>query len=61
LFLKLLRELIKLQVGAGPVVGNLRVPDIMYANDAALTSQSAAGAQQLLMCWMCSASSLVWR
>jgi hypothetical protein len=34
--------------GVGPVLGNLRVPDIMYADDVTLISHSAAGAQELL-------------
>jgi sorting nexin-29 len=49
LFIELLHELIQLQVeGAGPVLGSLRVPDIMYADDVALISHTATGAQQLL-------------
>ena len=49
LFIEVLHDLIKLKLpGAGPVLGSLRVPDIMYADDVALVSSDPAEAQQLL-------------
>ena len=49
LFIELLHDLIKLKCpGAGPVLNGLRVPDIMYADDVALVTHSAAEAQQLM-------------
>jgi hypothetical protein len=54
LFIEQLHELIKLQLpGAGPVVGNMRVPDIMYADDVKLLACAATELQQLLDClWL---------
>lgn len=51
LFMDLLHELIKLQVpGAGPVIGGLHVPDLMYADDVTLLAWSSGVLQQLLDC-----------
>lgn len=49
LFIELLHELIKLRLpGAGPVLGQLRVPDVMYADDVTLIANSPEDAQALL-------------
>jgi hypothetical protein len=49
LFIELLHDMIKLQLpGAGPILGNLRVPDIMYADDVTLVSSDPVEVQQLL-------------
>jgi hypothetical protein len=49
LFVEQLHELIQLQLpGAGPLVGTLRVPDIMYADDVKLLACTAQELQQLL-------------
>lgn len=49
LFVEQLHELIQLKLpGAGPMVGNLRVPDIMYADDIKLLACTAHELQQLL-------------
>lgn len=49
LFIELLHELIKLKVpGAGPIIGDMHVPDIMYADDVVLLASGQAAAQQLL-------------
>jgi hypothetical protein len=49
LFVEVLHVLIEQQVpGAGPVIGGLTVPDVVYADDVTLLSGSALGAQQLL-------------
>lgn len=49
LFIELLHELIRLKApGAGPVLGGLRVPDIMYADDVTLIGHSPGAVQQLL-------------
>ena len=51
LFMDLLHELIKMRVpGAGPVVGNMSVPNIMYADDVTLMDFDPAVVQQLLDC-----------
>src|SRR6185437_4293193 len=51
IFIDLLYELIQLQVpGAGPVVGNLRVSNLMYADDVNLITRDPAEMQQLLDC-----------
>jgi sorting nexin-29 len=51
LFMDLLHELIALEApGAGPLVGSLRVPDIMYADDVGLISTNHSQAQDLLNC-----------
>ncbi len=51
IFMDLLHELLKLQVpGAGPVLGNINVSNIMYADDVTLISKSPAQLQQLLEC-----------
>jgi hypothetical protein len=47
----LLHELIQLQVpGAGPVVGNLHVSNLMYADDVNLISRDPVQMQELLDC-----------
>jgi hypothetical protein len=49
LFVEQLHELIRMQLpGAGPLVGGLRVPDIMYADDIKLLACTAQELQQLL-------------
>ena len=49
LFIELLHDMIKLKLpGAGPVLGSLRVPDIMYADDVTLISSDPVEVQQLL-------------
>jgi Reverse transcriptase (RNA-dependent DNA polymerase) len=49
LFVEQLHELIQMQLpGAGPVVGSLRVPDIMYADDIKLMACTPSELQQLL-------------
>jgi hypothetical protein len=49
LFVEQLHELIQMQLpGAGPVVGNLHVPDIMYADDVKLMACTPQELQQLL-------------
>lgn len=49
LFIELLHYLIGLQLpGAGPVLGGLQVPDVLYADDVALLSLDPAEVQQLL-------------
>jgi hypothetical protein len=51
LFMDFLHELLQQQVpGAGPLVGNLCVPDLMYADDVTLISASLQHAQALLDC-----------
>jgi hypothetical protein len=52
MFIEQLHELIKLGVpGAGPVLGNITVPDILYADDVVLLSMNdPQQAQQLLDC-----------
>jgi hypothetical protein len=41
--------MIKLKLpGAGPVLGSLRVPDIMYADDVTLVSSDPVEVQQLV-------------
>ena len=51
LFMDLLHELIKLQVpGAGPVIGSLAVPELMYADDVTLLAWNPSDAQRLLDC-----------
>ena len=51
LFMDLLHELLRQQVpGAGPVIGNLSVPDVMYADDVNLLAWAARRSQQLLDC-----------
>ena len=51
LFMDLLHELILQRVpGAGPVIGILRVPDVMYADDVNLLAWTHSHAQQLLDC-----------
>lgn len=50
-FMDLLYELIKLQVpGAGPVLGNINVSNLMYADDVNLISRDPTLMQQLLEC-----------
>ena len=50
-FMDLLYELIQMQVpGAGPVVGNLRVSNLMYADDVNLIARDPTQMQQLLDC-----------
>jgi len=56
LFIELLHDMIKLKLpGAGPVLGSLRVPDIMYADDVTLVSSDPVEVQQLLdvLCVFC--------
>ena len=49
LFVEQLHELLKQQVdGAGPMVGNMRVPDILYADDVKLLTNRQEHVQQLL-------------
>jgi hypothetical protein len=49
LFIEQLHELISMRVpGAGPFVGNMRVPDIMYADDVKLLASDPDQLQQLL-------------
>lgn len=49
LFIELLHYLIELKLpGAGPVLGGLRVPDVLYADDVALLSFSPTELQQLV-------------
>ena len=52
MFIDILHELIRMQVpGAGPVLGNLRVPDITYADDVTLIAlDDPQQAQDLLDC-----------
>jgi sorting nexin-29 len=51
IFMDLLHELISQKVeGAGPVVGNMRVPDLMYADDVNLVARNPEQMQQLLDC-----------
>jgi hypothetical protein len=51
LFIEQLQEMLQLQLpGAGPVVGALRVPIIMYADDIKLLATTAEELQQLLDC-----------
>jgi hypothetical protein len=51
LFMDLLHELIKLQVpGSGPVIGDLKVPELMYADDVTLLAWDHSTSQQLLDC-----------
>ena len=51
LFMDLLYELLKLKVpGAGPVLGNLHISNLMYADDVNLISRSPEQMQQLLDC-----------
>jgi hypothetical protein len=52
IFVELLHELIRLKVpGAGPIVGNLNVPELMYADDVILVTLDDPGqAQELLNC-----------
>lgn len=51
LFIEVLHELIRMRVpGAGPVLGGLAVPDLMYADDVCLVAESPEDAQQLLDC-----------
>jgi hypothetical protein len=51
LFMDLLHELIIQQVpGAGPTIGSMSIPDLMYADDVCLLSTDPAKAQQLLDC-----------
>lgn len=46
-----MHELIAMHVdGAGPIVGNLRVPEIMYADDVGLISTEHSQVQDLLNC-----------
>ena len=52
-FMDMLHEMIKMKVeGAGPIIGNMRVPDVDYADDIALVSASNdyLQAQCLLSC-----------
>jgi hypothetical protein len=51
-FIDMLHELIRLQVpGAGPILGTIRVPDIIYADDVTLIAMDDhTQAQQLLDC-----------
>ena len=49
LFIEQLHHLLRLKVpGAGPMLGTIRVPDIMYADDVKLLASSASELQQLL-------------
>ena len=51
LFMDLLYELLKLQVpGAGPILGNTNISNLMYADDVNLISRSPNEMQQLLDC-----------
>jgi hypothetical protein len=51
LFMDLLHELIKLQVpGSGPVIGGLKVPALMYADDVTMLAWDHDTSQQLLDC-----------
>ena len=51
LFMDLLHQLIAVEIpGAGPLVGSLRVPEIMYAGDVGLISTDHSQAQDLLNC-----------
>jgi len=47
LFIELLHELIRLKI-PGPILGGLRVPDIMYADDVTLIGHSPGAVQELL-------------
>jgi hypothetical protein len=51
LFMDLLHELTKLQVpGSGPVIGGLKVPALMYADDVTMLAWDRDTSQQLLDC-----------